>query len=258
MEFVKLAIEDHIATITLNNPPVNVSTPALVDELTEVLDSFRSDRDVRVSILTGGGDRAFMAGADLKSAPPSRREMRPADLLDRGRGIRELFWAVYDCAVPVIAAVNGPAIGAGLALAAVCDVIIASEKAFFQAAEINVGLLGASAQLSLLVGRHKARELFFTGRPISAAELERWGAVSQVTSPGELMSCAQSLAAELASKSPIALRLAKESMNRVEFVPLKEAYRLEQDYTVRLLGFDDAAEARAAWQERRSPTWGWT
>jgi enoyl-CoA hydratase len=258
MDYVKVSREDHIATVTMANPPVNVATPALTRELTEVLESFRGDRDIRVAILTGGGDRAFMAGADLKADPVARRDMHPADLLDRGRGIRQLFWATYDCAVPVIAAVNGPAIGAGLALAAVCDVIIASENATFQAAEINVGLLGASAQLSLLVGRHKARELFFTGRAASARELERFGAVSQVTSSEDLLGCAMALAKELASKSPIALRLAKESMNRVEFVALKEAYQLEQDYTVRLLGFDDAAEARRAWQERRPPEWNWT
>jgi enoyl-CoA hydratase len=256
METVHLVVANHIATLTMDNPPVNVGSPELLRELSSVLRSFAENREVHVAILTGAG-RAFMAGADLKAKPVPRDEMNANDLLDRGRAMRELFWSIYDCAVPVIGAVNGPAVGAGLAMAAVCDVLVASENATFQAAEINVGLLGASAQLSLLVGRHKARELFFTGRPITAPELHALGAVSRVVPQESLMEAAGELAAELAAKSPIALRLAKEAMNRVEFLALKEAYRLEQDYTVRLLGFEDAAEARTAWQERRAPDWKW-
>ena len=124
--------------------------------------------------------------------------------------------AIAECAVPVIGAINGPAIGAGLAFAAVCDVLIASDTATFGTTEINVGLLGASAHLSLLVGRHKARELFFSGELIGAAELERYGSVRAVVPPDELLPAARQFASTLAAKSPIALRLAKESMNRVE------------------------------------------
>ena len=145
------------------------------------------------------------------------------------------MWAITDCAVPVIGAINGPALGAGLALAACCDILVASENATFGTTEINVGLLGASAHLSLLVGRHKAREMFFTGEQVPAAELYRIGAVRSVVPRSELLATARALAETLATKSPIALRLAKESMNRVEFLPLKEAYRTEQDYTAKLL-----------------------
>ena len=256
MQTVHLVVANNIATVTMDNPPVNVGSSLLLQEVSSVLDSFAENREVHVAILTGAG-RAFMAGADLKAMPVPRDEMNANDLLDRGRLMRELFWSIYDCAVPVIGAVNGPAIGAGLAMAAVCDVLVASENATFQAAEINVGLLGASSQLSLLVGRHKARELFFTGRPITASELHALGAISRVVPHESLMKAAGELAVELAAKSPIALRLAKEAMNRVEFLGLKEAYRLEQDYTIRLLGFEDAAEARTAWQERRAPDWKW-
>ena len=133
------------------------------------------------------------------------------------------MWAITDCAVPVIGAINGPALGAGLALAACCDILLASEHATFGTTEINVGLLGASAHLSLLVGRHKAREMFFTGEQVPADELYRIGAVRAVVPHAELLPAARALAATLAAKSPIALRLAKESMNRVEFLPLKEA-----------------------------------
>ena len=177
--------------------------------------------------------------------------------MDPARWPRDAMWAITDCAVPVIGAINGPALGAGLAFAACCDILVAADTATFGTTEINVGVLGASAHLSTLVGRHKAREMFFTGELVTAEELHRIGAVRSVVPRAELLSTARELAATLAAKSPIALRLAKESMNRVEGLPLKDAYRIEQDYTERILRFEDAAEARAAFLERRDPTWKW-
>jgi enoyl-CoA hydratase len=165
------------------------------------------------------------------------------------------MWSITDCAVPVIAAVNGPAIGAGLAFAACCDIIVAADTATFGVTEINVGLLGASAHVSMLVGRHKAREMFFTGEMVTAAELHRLGAVSRVVPRADLDAAARELAGVLASKSPLAMRLAKASMNHVEDLPLKEAYRIEQTYTDRLVRFEDSAEARAAFFEKREPNW---
>ena len=184
-------------------------------------------------------------------------DMPPTAITDPARYARDAFWSITDCAVPVIGAINGPALGAGLAYAACCDILIASENATFGTTEINVGLLGASAHLSRLVGQHKARELFFTGETISASELYRLGALRAVVARAELMDAALELARALAAKSPIALRLAKEAMNRVEGLPLKEAYRTEQDYTARLLRFDDAKEANAAFLEKRPPDWKW-
>jgi enoyl-CoA hydratase len=176
---------------------------------------------------------------------------------DPARYARDAFWSITDCAVPVIGAINGPALGAGLAYAACCDILIASDNATFGTTEINVGLLGASSHLSMLVGRHKARELFFTGDTITADELYRLGSLRSVVPRADLLAAALELARSLAEKSPIALRLAKESMNRVEGLPLKEAYRTEQDYTARLVRFDDAKEANAAFLEKRPPNWKW-
>ena len=167
------------------------------------------------------------------------------------------MWAITDCAVPVIGAINGPALGAGLAFAACCDILIASDNATFGTTEINVGLLGASSHLSQLVGRYKAREMFFTGEVAPASELYRLGAVRAVVPRDELLPAARALAVLLAAKSPIALRLAKESMNRVENLPLMDAYRTEQDYTARLQGFEDATEARQAYLDKREPDWKW-
>lgn len=255
---VRVEVRDHIATVVIDRPPVNATTMGVMAELTRVFASFADDRAVHAAVLTGAGTRAFVGGADLRAVgeddpatwPPSR-------LVDRGVVAREALWAIYDCAVPVVAAVNGPAIGSGVALATVCDIIVAAEHARFATTEIDVGLLGASAHLSLLVGRHKARELYLTGESITAAELHRLGAVRSVHPAEEVVDAARAVAATLASKSPLAMRLAKQAMNRVEFLPLKEAYRLEQDYTGRLLAFEDSAEARAAYLEKRPPEWRW-
>ncbi|MEB3070645.1 enoyl-CoA hydratase-related protein [[Mycobacterium] vasticus] len=256
---VRVDVVDHVATVTFDRPPVNAVN---VMALLAIRDAFRSlndNRDVRVAIFTAAGDRAFMGGADLGSVGerPDPAVDTPVFQLDSGRVAREAMWAVTDCAVPVIGAINGPAIGAGVAFAACCDILVAAESASFGTLEINVGLLGASSQLSLLVGRHKAREMFFLGEKVPAAEMYRLGAVREVVPRDKLMSVAGEIAATLASKSPIALRLAKESMNRVEHMPLKEAYRTEQDYTARLLTYEDSAEARQAYLEKRPPEWKW-
>jgi enoyl-CoA hydratase len=254
---VTVDIAGHIAVVTLDRPPVNAVDHATLGELTAAFVGINDNRDVRVAIFTATGDRAFMAGLDLRAEAPDADQSPARFLTDPGLVAREPMWAITDCAVPVIGAINGPALGAGLAFAACCDILVAAESATFGTTEINVGLLGASAHLSRLVGRHKAREMFFTGETVTADELHRLGVVRTVVPRHQLMDTATELAATLATKSPVALRLAKESMNRVEDMSLKEGYRAEQDYTARLVRFDDAREARHAFLERRDPEWKW-
>lgn len=259
MTSITVEVTDHVATITLDRPPVNAIDMAAMLEIRDAFGAISENRDVRSAIFTATGDRAFMAGVDLKTVGARDRgeEVPAVYVTDPARVARDAMWAIVDCAVPVIGAINGPALGAGLAFAACCDILLASDNATFGTTEINVGLLGASSHLSLLVGRYKAREMFFTGELVPAEELYRVGAVRAVVPREALMGEARRLAATLAAKSPIALRLAKESMNRVESLPLKEAYRTEQDYTARLLGFEDAAEARQAFLDKREPEWRW-
>ena len=255
---VRVEVVDHVATVTIDRPPVNAVSTETMAEIAQVFGSFADDRDVRATVFTGAGTRAFIGGADLKAlAADDPATWAPSRAVDRGVVAHDALWAIYDCAVPVIATINGPAIGAGLALAAVCDVIVAAEGATFAATEINVGLLGASAHLSMLVGRHKARELYLTGEAITVEELHHLGAVRAVVPADQLAATAGELAATLASKSPIAMRLAKQAMNRVEFLPLKEAYRIEQDYTGRMLAFEDSTEARDSYLEKREPDFKW-
>jgi enoyl-CoA hydratase len=255
---VTVRVENHIATVTLARPPVNAVDREALASIRDAFLSLGDRRDVRVAIFTAEGRRAFIGGADLTSVGSGGgNDARPADVTDSGRVAREAMWAITDCAVPVVGAINGPAVGAGLAFAACCDMLVAAEHATFGALEINVGLLGASAHLSRMVGPYKAREMFFLGEKVPASELYRLGAVRAVVPEEDLMDTARALARELATKSPIALRLAKESMNRVEHLPFKDAYRTEQDYTTRLMTFEDSGEARAAYLEKREPQWNW-
>jgi enoyl-CoA hydratase len=257
---ISVDIADHVATVTIDRPPVNAIDLAGLGELRDAFHGLSDDRYVRVAILTATGDRAFMAGVDLREADKIDAyddTTPPALVIDPGRRARDAFAAVSDCAVPVIGAINGPALGAGVGFAASCDILVAAHEATFGLPEINVGLLGGSAHLATLVGPRKARELLFTGETISAAELHRLGAVRAVVPRGALMDEARELAASLAAKSPIAIRLAKEAVDRVEGLPTDDAYRIEQEYTRRLQRFDDAAEARNAYLEKRPPEWHW-
>ena len=211
-----------------------------------------------MAIFTAAGDRVFCGGVDLNDS--ARRHGRQStdgdsivDLLDPGSIVRDCFWALSDCPLPVIGAVNGAAVGAGLALVACCDVIIASEHARFALPEINAGVLGGGRHLQRMVGPYKARKMFFTGEFVGAEEFHRLGAIEQVVPPAQLLDEARALANVIATKSPIGLRLAKESLNRVEDLPLKDGYRLEQDYTGRITRYNDSAEARRAYPREARP-----
>lgn len=186
MPSVTVDLADHIATVTLDRPPVNAVDRFTMAEIRDVLNALDDDHEVRVAVFTAVGDRAFMAGADLAKlgGDTGSGETVPATLVtDPPRVTRDAMWSVLDCAVPVIGAINGPALGAGLAFAACCDILVAAEGATFGTPEINVGLLGASSHLTTLVGRHKARELYFTGEPITAEELYRLGALQRGRPP---------------------------------------------------------------------------
>jgi enoyl-CoA hydratase len=263
MKFIDVEISNRVAVVTFNRPPVNALSAEAFREIEQTFRGFARSRDASVAILTAPGDRIFSAGVDLQDSA-RRYALQLAegdttiDQLDPGAVPRDCFWAVLECPLPVIGAVNGAAIGAGLALLACCDILIASENARFAVPEIKAGVLGGGRHLQRLVGVAKARKMFFTGGFESAQEFHRLGAVEKVVPPEQLMDAARELAGEIAANSPIGLRLAKESLNRVEDLPLKEGYRIEQDYTGRVTRFNDSAEARNARQEKRDPVWSWS
>ncbi|GIX46699.1 MAG: enoyl-CoA hydratase [Candidatus Tectimicrobiota bacterium] len=205
---------------------------------------------MRVAILTGAG-RTFCAGADIKER--AGRAPQPGDVWQHSRRAREAFYAIMECKVPVIAAINGPALGAGLAIVASCDILVASENAVLGLPEINVGLLGGGKHAMRLFGHSKARRLMFTGERLSGAELYRLGVVEACVPPAQLMEAARAIAAEIAAKSPIAIRLAKHAMNTIEFMSLRDGYRFEQNMTAELGKYEDSKEAMRAFVEKRPP-----
>jgi enoyl-CoA hydratase len=246
---LRLEVSDYIAVVTLNRPPVNALNRAMRDAIIEAFDAVSERDDVRVAVLTGAG-KAFCAGADLKDRPdPTRTGAFGA----HNRVTRETGNAIRECAKPVIAAVNGAALGAGLGLMAACDIFLASENAVFGMPEIDVGLAGGGAMLNTIFGRSTMRMMMYTGERLSAAELYRRGIIEACTTPEELMPAAMRIAGRIADKSPLAINYAKNSANMVELMPQRDAYRFEQNYTVALSRTEDAKEARMAFIEKRKP-----
>ncbi|MCD9196956.1 enoyl-CoA hydratase-related protein [Aeromicrobium wangtongii] len=258
---VSTIVEGGVATVTFSRPPVNAVDRAAYGAIRDAFREFTDRTDVKVVIFTATGDRAFMAGADVKEqhrlAVEGPGSLPVSDRLDRGRLVRDSLWSLRDCPVPVIVAMNGPAIGAGLAYVAMADIVVAAEGTTLAATEIDVGMLGATAHMSRLVGPFRTRELFYTASHVSVDELAARGTVSRVVPRQQLLAAANEIAAEIAQKSPLAIRLAKESMNRTEGLALEDAYRLEQDYTNRLRQFEDSAEAQRAFVEKTEPDWKW-
>lgn len=247
-ENIRLEVKDFIATVTMDRPPVNALSMGLYKDIARVFQDI-SDRieDVRVAIFTGTG-KYFCAGRDLKVADADPPEKRSA-------AVKAAFHAVHHCAVPVVGAVNGPALGGGFTAAAVCDIIIASENAVFGLPEINAGLCGGFTSTRRGLNQYQGRLLYFTGERVPAQEFYRMGMVYKVVPQEALMTEAMKLARVLAGKSPLALRAAKWSANEVEVLnDFEYAYRaVESRVSLTLVNTEDHKEAVRAFVEKRAP-----
>ena len=247
---LQMKVDGHVAVLTLDVPPVNALTRTLNDELTAALDWISETDDVRSVVLTGAG-KLFCAGADLKGRADVIKG--PGDLSAHSRRTRECFHAIRECAKPVVAAINGPALGAGLALVASCDMLVASETAVVGLPEIDVGLLGGGRHAMRLFSHSRLRRMMLTGYRVGAAELYRLGVVEACTAPDELMPVVLDIARAVASKAPLASRLAKQTLNAIEDMSLRDGYRYEQDMTALIGKTEDAKEAQLAFREKRPP-----
>ncbi|MEY2953672.1 MAG: hypothetical protein RLZZ401_1759 [Pseudomonadota bacterium] len=247
---LQVHIEAYIATLTLNAPPVNALTRTLNDELTLALDRISEMDEVRAVVLTGAG-KVFCAGADLKGRAENIKG--PGDLPAHSRRTRECFHAIRECAKPVICAINGAALGSGLAMAASSDILICSDKASLGLPEVDVGLLGGCRHAMRLFSHSRLRRMMLTGYRVTGPELLRMDIVEACTPPDELMPAAMALAATIASKSPVSTRLGKHTLNTIEDMSLRDGYRYEQDMTAIIGKTDDAREAQAAFREKRAP-----
>ena len=185
METLVVEREGPVAVIRLNRPPVNAVTRQMMSELRDCFTGLAEDRDVNCIVLSAAGTKAFCAGIDLAEASRAATGQRSvADTLDPGRYWRETQRCIHQCPVPVIAAVDRAAIGAGFGLVGVCDLIVASETATFALTEINVGLLGGAAKALRMLGPFKARMMLFSGESLTASDLYRVGAVEIVVPAG--------------------------------------------------------------------------
>lgn len=243
-------IADDVATVTMRRPPVNAQNRRFREETMTIFDTLSDRNDVRAVILTGDG-KTFSAGADLKERPSLAGE--PGAFPRHNRIVREAFNSVMECEKPVIAAINGAAIGAGCVLALCCDILLVAEDGYLSMTEVNVGLAGGVRHVRRFFGESDARLMIYTARRIMGPELLRMGVVSACVPKDELMSTAMGVAREIAEKAPLAIRTAKRSFNVTEDMPLHGGYRFEQSQTVALASTEDTQEAQRAFAEKRNP-----
>ena len=247
---LSVVIDDHVATLTMDAPPVNALTRVLNDELILALDRISEMDEVRAVVLTGKG-KVFCAGADLKGRAENIKG--PGDLLAHSRRTRECFHSIRECAKPVVVAINGAALGSGLAMVASSDIIVTSEKGALGLPEVDVGLLGGCRHAMRLFGHSRLRRMALTGYRVNGAELFRLGIAEACTTPEELMPAAMEIARAIASKSPVSTRMGKHTLNVIEDMSLRDGYRYEQDMTAQIGRTEDAKEAQAAFREKRPP-----
>jgi crotonobetainyl-CoA hydratase len=257
MTVVRATRRGRVLELTLDRPKVNAIDAATSAALGAAFQELQRDDDLSVGIITGAGERFFSAGWDLKAASAGE----PADA-DQGVGGFAGLTEYWDLKKPVIAAVNGMALGGGFELALAADLIVAAEHAEFGLTEAAVGLVpdaGGVIRLPRRLPRSVAMELMLTGRRAPATELERWGLVLRVTSAGELMDAARALADRIAASAPMSLQAIKEIDQASQGASEREAFRImrEADLPIyrRIYGSDDAAEGIASVLEKRAPNW---
>jgi len=221
---------DGVAECVLDHPPVNALPVAGWFQLASALRALGDDERVRVVILRAEG-RGFCAGVDIKELQAARDF---AALVGVNRGCAAAFAAVYECQVPVIAAVQGFCLGGGVGLAGCADIIVASEDATFGLPEVDRGALGAATHLARLVPQHRMRALMYTATTATAAELHGYGSVLRVVPRDDLRDAALVVARQVAAKDPAVIRAAKESLNGIDPVDVRRSYRYEQGYTFEL------------------------
>ena len=249
---INYAKEGQIAVFTLDRPQaMNSMNVEGLKELSKAMIAFRDDPEAWVGIVTGSGEKAFCGGADINDTLPFMKDHR-----NDPWNFPPEHWRGLEIMKPLIAAINGLALGGGLEIALACDLRIASENARLGAPEVTLGLIpgwGATQRLPRAIPWGKAAELMFMGKPFDAQEAYRVGLVNKVVPLAELMPAARQWAEQICSVGPLAVRAAKEAMIKGYSLPLDEGLGLESALFGYLLGTDDYKEAGAAFAEKRKP-----
>lgn len=247
-------IIDNIAILTINRPKsLNALNTEVLNEIFQALESVSANEDIRVLILTGSGEKAFVAGADISELS----ELNTLEANSFAANGHKTMAALQDLAIPIIAAVNGFALGGGLELALSCDFIYASENAKFGLPEITLGLIpgfGGTQRLSRIIGKNMAKEMIFTGKMISAAEAAQLGIVNRVIPAEELINEARKTAGVIASRGKVSLNMAKQTINQGLDVDLATGCKMEIDAFSLCVASEDAQEGTLAFLEKRKPS----
>lgn len=257
MTFENLLFEvsDGVAFITLNRPKVlNALNAATLDELEAAIDAIREDASIRAVVLSGAGEKAFAAGADIQEIAQANA-VNGRDLALRGQAV---FRSIETCGKPVIACIQGFALGGGCELALACTLRIAGENARLGQPEVKLGLIpgyGGTQRLARLVGKGVALQMILTAEMISAADALRIGLVNEVVASGELLARGEALARTIATMAPVAVRYSLEAVDRGYDLPLEEALFLEAALFGLACGTADKQEGTAAFLAKRSPVW---
>jgi E-phenylitaconyl-CoA hydratase len=249
-------VKDRVAIVTLNRPEsMNAIDPELRQALREAWQRVASDDSIRVAVLTGSGARAFCTGADLKKTMPPKESFAE---LNFGRAEADHLQAGMDFDKPIVAAINGMALGGGLELALACDIRIAADHAQFALPEVRIGSIpgaGGTQRLPRAIASSDAMLLLLTGDRIDAQEALRMGLVSKVVPPEELMTATLSIAARIADNAPLSVRAVKRLVREGADMPLEAAVRSERYVWGLLRDTEDRIEGRKAFQEKRPPVY---
>jgi enoyl-CoA hydratase len=250
--YIKTQKEEGMGILTVDRPPVNAISTDMVREIGEAFSELENDDEVQVIIITGGGNYAFIAGADVKEMDG----IDPEKGIDIVRTGQKVFWDIEHGSKPVIAAINGMALGGGNELAMACDIRIASDRARFGQPEVNLGLFpayGGTQRLPRLVGKSIAKEMIFTGRTLRAQEALKIGLVNQVVPDGEELRAAKDMAMQIMSKAPVAVRMTKKAINEGLDSDYDKAFEIEAECFREISQTEDLVEGIKAFLEKRQP-----
>lgn len=251
-ELVQVTREERLAVVTINHPPVNALNKQVMDALENAFDELAGDPGIGAVIVTGAGEKAFVAGADISEFPTLSSD-NGEQLSRRGQLV---FQKIEDFPAPVIAAINGFALGGGLELALACDIRVVAENAKVGVPEVTLGIFpgyGGTQRLPRLITAGKAKELIFTGEMIDATEAYRLGIADYVTPAGEAVAKAREVAGKILKRGPVAVRLAKQAVNEGQEQTLAEGLKTEASLFGKLCDTEDQKEGARAFLEKRPP-----
>jgi enoyl-CoA hydratase/carnithine racemase len=258
-QFVKVSIEDKVATITIDHAPVNALNAQVLDELSAVVDEIIANPDAKAAVITGGGQLAFVAGADinvfdaLMKQANGAAEAQAREFLAKGQ---TTFTKIENAPKPFIAAINGVALGGGMELAMACHLRVIGDRAKLGQPEINLGIIpgwGGTQRLPRIVGKAKAIELILTGDQITAQEALRLNLVNKVVPGGEVLKTARDLARKIAQKGAVAISAALEAITIGSARPLPEGLALEGELIGKVFRTEDMREGVTAFLQKRQP-----